>query len=80
MRFIIVRKLTITHQIVDFGVSAQLDSTFSKRNTFTGTPYWMAPEVILAEKYDSKVTHLFFIFITITITMTTLENNHSFGS
>ena len=40
--------------LVDFGVSAQLANTFSKRDTFTGTPYWMAPEVILAEKYDSK--------------------------
>ena len=27
---------------VDFGVSAQLDRTIGKRNTFIGTPYWWA--------------------------------------
>ena len=26
--------------LVDFGVSAQLDRTIGKRNTFIGTPYW----------------------------------------
>ena len=25
---------------VDFGVSAQLDKTIGRRNTFIGTPYW----------------------------------------
>jgi serine/threonine protein kinase len=27
-------------KLVDFGVSAQLDRTVGKRNTFIGTPYW----------------------------------------
>ena len=27
-------------KLVDFGVSAQLDRTIGRRNTFIGTPYW----------------------------------------
>ncbi|PPQ99748.1 hypothetical protein CVT24_009731 [Panaeolus cyanescens] len=41
--------------ICDFGVSALLATHTSKRNTLTGTPYWMAPEVVQSvPAYDTK--------------------------
>jgi len=33
-------------KLADFGVSAQLGGTLSKRNTVIGTPMWMSPEMI----------------------------------
>jgi protein-serine/threonine kinase len=43
-------------KIIDFGYSARLDSTSSKkRHTVVGTPYWMAPELIAGSGYDNKV-------------------------
>jgi len=42
-------------KITDFGFSARLDPGHQKRNTIVGTPYWMAPELIKGELYDSKV-------------------------
>ncbi|CCH42286.1 Calcium-dependent protein kinase 9 [Wickerhamomyces ciferrii] len=41
-------------KVADFGVSTQLSNNLSRRNTFVGSPYWMSPEVILEEEYNSK--------------------------
>lgn len=47
-------------KLADFGVSAQNKHTMQKHDTFIGTPYWMAPELVLCETfrdnpYDYKV-------------------------
>ena len=47
-------------KIADFGVSAKHKDENQKRDTFIGTPYWMAPEVVFCETfrdqpYDFKV-------------------------
>eukprot|EP00042_Codosiga_hollandica_P058087 m.871619 g.871619 ORF g.871619 m.871619 type:complete len:912 (+) comp59764_c0_seq3:839-3574(+) len=36
-------------KIIDFGVSALLKKEGQRRDTFIGTPFWMAPEVVLCE-------------------------------
>ena len=42
-------------KLADFGFAIMLSSEESKRTSVVGTPYWMAPELIKAEPYESKV-------------------------
>ncbi len=42
-------------KLADFGFAINLTSEESKRTSVVGTPYWMAPELIRGQKYDSKV-------------------------
>jgi serine/threonine protein kinase/polyhydroxyalkanoate synthesis regulator phasin len=42
-------------KVADLGVAAQLKNTSDYQKTATGTPYWMAPELVNEMKYNSKV-------------------------
>jgi len=42
-------------KLADFGYAAQLTQQKQKRHTIVGTPYWMAPELIRGQSYDTKV-------------------------
>ena len=55
-------------KIGDFGISRILMGTTDMASTFTGTPYYMSPEVLKHEGYNSKsdvwcVLLLFLIFL-----------------
>uniref|UniRef100_A0A8C7TKC3 non-specific serine/threonine protein kinase n=1 Tax=Oncorhynchus mykiss TaxID=8022 RepID=A0A8C7TKC3_ONCMY len=38
----------------DFGVSAKNTKTLQRRDSFIGTPYWMAPEVVMCETFKDR--------------------------
>ncbi|KAJ3074139.1 Serine/threonine-protein kinase PAK 3 [Podochytrium sp. JEL0797] len=42
-------------KLTDFGYSVQLSSSQDRRHSVIGTPFWMAPEVILQKAYGTKI-------------------------
>lgn len=45
----VLRRKFDLQRLADFGESVQLTHSIAKRQTFAGSPYWMAPEVIMAQ-------------------------------
>ncbi|KAF3905609.1 PAK-2p27 [Arthrobotrys entomopaga] len=52
-------------QLCDFGVSALVQNPQTKRSTFVGTPWWMAPEVILENQSYNYKADIWSLGITI---------------
>jgi len=42
-------------KLADFGFAVQLTEVRTRRKTVIGTPYWMAPEIILNQEYGKEV-------------------------
>jgi serine/threonine protein kinase len=42
-------------KLADFGFTCKLDDKRPKRRSVVGTPYWMAPEVVRAQEYDTLI-------------------------
>lgn len=59
-------------KLADFGYAAQLTKQKQKRNTIVGTPYWMAPELIRGQSYDTKVRNTLTRFSLIAVAHTVL--------
>ncbi|KAI6218428.1 Protein kinase domain-containing protein [Aphelenchoides besseyi] len=43
-----------TVKLADFGVSAKMKDANERRNSFIGSPYWMAPEVMFCETFKDQ--------------------------
>ncbi|NWI50834.1 PAK3 kinase, partial [Calyptomena viridis] len=42
-------------KLIDFGFCTRLTSEQTKRSSFLGSPFWLAPEMLRTNEYDTKV-------------------------